>query len=62
MKQNIFDSRNQVIGFLLEVGNQVQAYDKNSRLIGYYNKSNDTTYKNNNYFGRGDQTTRLFNG
>jgi len=30
-------------------------------LLGYYNKLNDTTYKNNCYFGRGDQTTRLLN-
>lgn len=59
MKQNIFDRTNRMIGYLLESGNQVQVYDKNSRLLGYYNKTNDTTYKNNSYFGRGDQTMRL---
>jgi hypothetical protein len=59
MRQNIFDSRNQLIGFLIENSNQVQVYDKHAKLLGYYNKSNDTTYKNNNYFGKGDQIYRL---
>lgn len=59
MRQNIFDNRNQLIGYLLENSNQIQVYDENSRMVGYYNKSADATYKNGNYFGRGDQTIRL---
>lgn len=59
MKQNIYDKSNRLIGWLLESGSQVQVYDNNSRLLGYYNKTNDTTYKNNCYFGRGDQSMRL---
>jgi hypothetical protein len=61
MRQNIFDRSNRVIGFLLEVGNQVQVFDANSKLIGYYNKQSDSTFKNGSYFGRGDQTMRLLN-
>ncbi len=61
MRQNIFDRSNRVIGFLLEVGNQVQVFDANSKLLGYYNKQSDSTFKNGSYFGRGDQTMRLLN-
>ncbi len=59
MRQNIYDNRNQIVGFLIETANQVQVFDENSRFIGYYSKSADTTYKNGNYFGKGDQTYRL---
>jgi len=59
MRQNIYDSQNRMIGFLLENCNQVQVYDKNARLVGFYNKSSDTTFKNGSYFGRGDQTVRI---
>jgi hypothetical protein len=59
MRQNIYDRSNRLIGFLLENCNQVQVYDSNSHLLGYYSKSADVTYQNGNYYGRGDQTTRL---
>lgn len=59
MRQIIYDRSNRAIGYLVENCNQVQVYDENNRLLGYYNKASDTTYKNGNYFGRGDQTMRL---
>lgn len=62
MRQTIYDRSNQVIGYIDENCNSVQAFDKNNRLIGYYHKSSDTTYKNGNFFGRGDQTMRLMYG
>jgi hypothetical protein len=43
----------------MENSNTVQVYDAQNRLVGYYSKSADATYKNGNFFGRGDQTIRL---
>jgi hypothetical protein len=59
MRENIYDRSNRCIGFLLEVGTQVQIYNSNSHLLGYYNKNTDTTYKNGSYYGRGNQVMRL---
>lgn len=59
MKQIIRNEHNQTIGYILEHGNLVQAYDAHMRLIGYYNRDSNTTFKNGSFFGRGDQTMRL---
>jgi hypothetical protein len=59
MRQIIYDRSNKAIGYLVENCNQVQVYDENNRLLGYYNKASDITFRNGNYFGRGDQTMRL---
>jgi hypothetical protein len=59
MRENIYDNRNQLIGFLIETSNQIQIFDKTSRLKGWYNKNDGNTYKNGSYFGKGDQTMRL---
>lgn len=61
MRQNIYDERNQLIGWLVEDASQIRVFDKNARMVGYYNKSSDITHKNGNYFGKGDQTMRLLN-
>jgi hypothetical protein len=59
MRQIIYDRSNRAIGYIVETSNQVMVYDSNNRLLGYYNKEADITYRNGNYFGRGDQTMRL---
>jgi hypothetical protein len=59
VKTVIYGSRNEVVGYLFETSNQVQVFDNENHMVGYYNKLNDITYRNNNYFGRGDQTGRI---
>jgi hypothetical protein len=60
MRTNIFDRRNQVIGYTVEDVNQIRLFDQTSRLIGYYNKQSDQTHtRTNQYFGRGNQLLRL---
>ncbi len=59
MRENIFDSSNRCIGFLVETSTQIQAFDSNARLCGYYTKSTDITYKNGSFYGKGNQVIRL---
>lgn len=61
MRKNIYDRSNRCIGFIVESSTQVQIFDKNAHLLGYYNKLNNTTLRNGSYFGKGDQTCRLLN-
>ena len=59
MKTNIFDRRNQVIGWTVETTTQIQVFDRTGRMLGFYVKQSDTTHTTHGFFGRGNQTTRL---
>jgi len=55
----IFDKSNKKIGFLVETSFQIQIFNNQARLLGYYNKQTDLTYKGASYYGKGNQVMAL---
>jgi hypothetical protein len=60
MKANIFDRRNQVIGWTVEDSHRISIFDRTGRMLGFYVKESDTTHNAAaGFVGRGNQLLRL---
>lgn len=61
MSQEILrDSRNNVVGYIRKVGSRECVFNKNNKLIGWYDETTDMTRDGDNkYIGKGNQIKRL---
>lgn len=59
MRTNIFDKSNRLIGWTIETIHQIQVFDRNGWMLGFYIKHADTTHTTHDFFGRGNQVVRL---
>ena len=59
-KTYIKDNKNNVLGWLIENADEIQAYDRNNNYKGKYKKSNNYTYDRGlNSVGVGNLTASL---
>ena len=55
MRQEIRDDKNIIIGWVNDLGSQIQALHRTKGVVGFYNKgSNITFYQNGRIFCYGD--------
>ena len=59
MRTNLFDQSNRLIGWTIDLPTQVQIFNRNGRMLGFYLKHSDTTHTTHGFFGRGNQLVRL---
>ena len=60
MRKEIRDDKNLIIGWVNDIGNQIQAQHRLKGIVGFYNKSSGITFQQNGkIFCYGDGTDCL---
>lgn len=58
--RKLFDSQNNIIGYMREQGNRIYVYDRNNTKKGYFLQKENRTYDlNGKFIGKGNLLTSL---